>query len=610
MKTLFHHLIQTKRGNITLLFVLFAASFIFRFCMAFFFKHIASYPDELFYYQMAESFGKWNGWLVYNHSTGLQKILYSFIISPVFLFESREIQQLLIAFINTFCICSSIFPAYFIACRLLKNNFSILLILIVALLLPDLCFNITFMIENIFLPLSLWLFYFFMRLFESKNNIKIIHTFLLGAFCYICYLSKEITLFFILAFFAMIFVTYFFRINNKKTIWQIKDAFFIFAGFFICYVFFKLFLFQQHGNFYSAQISNIGNLPEEYYFQFIFFCLINYLLCALIAGGFFPFILPIVFWKSLNTQHQRLFIFIILLVFGTALTLSYSIYVREMDFYLPAPRSLLRYLCYLWIPLFCLFLAFLEYKLPKKNISFLFIAMLPAFLIFFIFKGSYGIFTVDSMMLHFIDARFPVEYIINFKILLIILVCVVALFFHQNQNKIILFLFTLMMLGFIFNNYKNITEMRPFYAVSENKKIEMLEIEKFIKNNSDKNFLIANNQWWYNLYQPLADTFLNYKNVYTTNIEYFLRMDDSDILVKDYNIPLLWLYSNDLNKTYQTDKIDFVILPKKIDIHFANNKKPKYFITIKNSQLLQKHELFEIYQMQNPQILPKIRVEF
>ena len=303
----------------------------------------------------------------------------------------------------------------------------------------------------------------------------------------------------------------------------------------------------------------------------------------------------------------------VLLVLGTALTLAYSVYVREMDFYLPAPRSLLRYLCYLWIPLLCLFLAFLEYNLPKKNVTLFVLSIIPALLIFFIFKGSYGIFAVDNMMLRFIDARFSIAYLLNFKIALILLCVFVAFLFHQHKNKVILFLFSLILIGSVFNNYKNITELREFYAVTENQKIEMAALEKFVKENQNKNFLIANNQWWYNTYQPLADTFLNYPNVYTTNLEYFIRMDDSPVLVKDYEIPLLWLYSNDLNKTYHLEKIDYVILPQKIDIQFADNQKPRYFVNVKNANLLspiiENAELFYIFQNQDPQMLPKIRVE-
>lgn len=609
MKTLLQNLIKTKRGNITLLFILFIISFIFRFCTALFFKHIASYPDELFYYQMAESFIEGRGWLVYNHSTAFQKILYSFIIAPAFLFESREMQQGIISFINSLLMCSAIFPSYFIARRVLNNQFSIFLIIILSLLLPDLCYNITFMTENLFLPLSLWLFYYFFVLIESPN-FKTHYAILLGIFCGVLYFCKEIALFFPLAFLAYIVIGYFLKLH-AEILGQLKNAMIIFLVCFITIYLIKILVFPNNdGNFYGGQLNFAGNIPPEYLLNFAIFSFFNFLICVLIAAGFFPFILPVVFWNNLNINHKKLFVYILLLVLGTALTLTYTVYIREMDFYLPAPRSLLRYLCYLWIPIFCLFLAFLEYQLPKKTISLLVIAILPAFLIFFIFKGSYGIFTVDSMMLRFVDARFSIEYILNFKIFLILLVCVVGLLFHKYKNQTILSLFVLMMLGFVFSNYKNITEMRPFYAVAENHKTEMLAIEKFIKENSDKNFLIANNQWWYNLYQPLADSFLNYKNVYTTNIEYFLRMDDSEILVKDYNIPLLWLYSNDLNKTYQIDKIDYVILPKKIDIQFANNEKPIYKIVVKNSKPLQSYELFEIYQMQNPQILPKIRVEF
>lgn len=93
---------------LTLLFFL---SVIIRFLLADYPKHVFV-PDELLYYQFAESLAQGRGLALYNLESNFQKFLYSLILILVFLFESRAIQQHVIAFINSFVISSAIFLAY------------------------------------------------------------------------------------------------------------------------------------------------------------------------------------------------------------------------------------------------------------------------------------------------------------------------------------------------------------------------------------------------------------------------------------------------------------------------------------------------------------------
>ena len=111
------------------LYFLFLISVILRFFLADYPKHIFV-PDESLYYQFAESLAQGRGLKLYGLESNFQKFLYSFILIPAFLFESREIQQNIITFINAFVISSVVFPAYFLAKLFLKEKRNILIIFI------------------------------------------------------------------------------------------------------------------------------------------------------------------------------------------------------------------------------------------------------------------------------------------------------------------------------------------------------------------------------------------------------------------------------------------------------------------------------------------------
>lgn len=603
---------STSNKNICFLFFLFLASFLFRFFIAFYFKHISAYPDELFFYHTAENLATQRGLMVYNYPTSFQKILYSFFLIPAFLFENRETQQILFNFINSFVVCSAIFPAYFIARFLLKNNYSILIITFLSVLLPDLSFNLTFLSENIFLPLSLWLFYLFLKLFENNHQFHPFYSLFLGFICFIAYSCKEIALFFPLAFLSSIFIFHFFKLNQNNLFYSLKNISLVFFTFLVFYFSLQNIFFSNINNFYSTQIAFAGIIPPEHFYSFMLFCFFNFILSILVVVFFFPFVLPFVFWRELNLIHKKCFIFIVILILGTALTLAYTIYVREMDFNLPAPRSLLRYVTYIWIPLLCILFAFLEYQLPQKKIKLMVYSFIPALLFFFIYKGSYSIVRVDNMMLSFLDARNTALYILNFKILFLILIFFICLFFHFFKTKIIYFIAFLLSLSFVYQNTINIIDLKNQNFVSKNYFLEMNKIENLIKRNPNKAFLVLNNQWWFNLEQGLADSFLNYPNVYTANLDYFLFFDN----INPKEIPVLWFVPNDSGKFYSFKKIDYIILPKNIKLKQINNNlnfnKNDYSIVIENSILLKNENqfLFNIYQLKNPHDFPKIHLEF
>ena len=218
-----------------LLLLLFVASFVIRFCAADFEKFIIFYPDELLYYQIAENIAHGNFLNIYNLPTAFQKILYSLCLAPAFFFESIESQSHSIAAINALLVSSIIFPMYFIGKLFFENKNKIIFICFLSILLSDLSYSVTFMSENLFLPLGAWVFYFFIKII-LENRLNILLSILSGILSYMLYLCKEVGILLLAAFCAYIVFAKILhlKINFKE---QIKNAFlfiFIFLSYVIC----------------------------------------------------------------------------------------------------------------------------------------------------------------------------------------------------------------------------------------------------------------------------------------------------------------------------------------------------------------------------------------
>ena len=69
----------------------------------------------------------------------------------------------------------------------------------VTAVLPTMSAASTFMSETVFLPLSLWQVYFFLRAMLAAPRARIGWCAAAGAFCYLLYLNKEVALYYLIA---------------------------------------------------------------------------------------------------------------------------------------------------------------------------------------------------------------------------------------------------------------------------------------------------------------------------------------------------------------------------------------------------------------------------
>lgn len=589
-----------QKRDFLIVFILFLIGFILRFYFADFLKHFVIYPDELRYYHLAENIAHFRGLLIYNTETNFQKILYPLFLSPAFLFENREIQQHIFAFINSFLVCSAIFPAFLIAKELLQKKSSIFIVCAILLILPDLNYSLTFMSENLYIPLSLWVFYAYLKFILNSHSQSLKFVLFLGVLSYALYLCKEIA-----AVFPLSFLLYLLFLKRENFF---KNATFLILGFFIPFFILNFTLFSGLSHSYSSHSANILSfeiLKQPGYVFFFFYAFLYFLMHVAIASGYFTLTIPFLFWQHLNKNAQKTIVFLLILIFTSALVITYTIYLKE-DFYEVAPRALLRYLSFIWIPLLSVFLSLLEKPLNKPSFRAILYFLIPAILIFIVYKGANA--NIHHTMLYFLDLKQPIV-ILNFKIAILIGSIIFALFFHQNKKIIAAIFLILFSATHFVSNIDVYSKFKGFYSIQKEHFKAIEQIEDLIKSNPQKNFVIGNTTWGDVKMQGLLDSFLNYPNVYTVHVGKLSDNPPSKALpFSEIKLPMLWHFFYDDERFYNTKHVDYYILPKNLT-HFLPYKGRKpVLIDIPNSTYENNNLLFHIYKNKTPAIYSPIHL--
>lgn len=568
-----------------------------RYLLAHFMKTLYVYNDELRYYQIAENIANGRGIRIYNGHVDYQKILYSIILAPAFLFKTRWSQQTAIALINSVIICSTVFPTVLICRQIKTSKKNTYLSCLLTLILPDMSYSMTFMSEVCFLPLSMWILYGCLYLLSSKISIKknIILSVFIGFLIYCLYLNKEIALVFPIAMILIIIeksIILFLRDKKQlKNLSALKENLIsisgILAGFIFLFLLFKTTLFSGMGNSYNQ--TSIGIIFEPGRFSFMIYGFFYYLINALFSVGLLPILIPLFYLKSLSKDNKQMYLLLLNLLVISAGVVAYTITVRE-DFNLEVPRAHMRYIGYLWIPFIIIFL-------NMRNITSLKISGIKYWgfigiitIIFYLYKGAYDGSTVDETVLkylcYFPKLKFPILIgsIIGFSIFI-------------KKQKLILTVFLLFFITIqLVNNTLAINIYKNNYSITNSELCDISSLETFIKTNEHEGFLIISDGRNDDI-DRIADTYFNYKNVYTSTINDLVNrtetsLNDSPIISK--------YYAGDIQKgAYNIDKINYIIirnnglgiLPEKKCVRLADYS----------------NKLFSTYKLTNPNYLPKVK---
>lgn len=310
-------------------------------------RELAVYSDELRYLDVARSLLQGRGLRVRNMPSDYQKILYPLCILPALLLRTTAAQITAIGWLNAVYMASAVFPAYALARAMRLNPRRTAFLVGVTAVLPTMSAAATFMSETVFLPLSLWQVYFFLRAMLAAPRARVGWCAAAGAFCYLLYLNKEVALYYLIAWVLVRGWVWW----HDKAGWRAELACnaALLGSFLACFVLAKVTLFRGLGNSYNQT----GWLTGERW-RFLPFALVCDALFTVLAFWVYPVLLPLCGLhrprRGSDARRTQLPLFLLLCLGIGVAVIAWSITVRE-DLHDPSPRQHMRYLEPLLIPL-------------------------------------------------------------------------------------------------------------------------------------------------------------------------------------------------------------------------------------------------------------------
>ena len=310
-------------------------------------RELAVYSDELRYLDVARSLLQGRGLRVRNMPSDYQKILYPLCILPALLLKTTAAQITAIGWLNAVYMASAVFPAYALARAMGINRRHTAFLVGVTAVLPTMSAASTFMSETVFLPLSLWQVYFFLRAMLAEPKARVGWCAAAGAFCYLLYLNKEVALYYLIAWVLVRGWVWW----HDKAGWRAELACnaALLGSFLACFVLAKVTLFRGLGNSYNQT----GWLTGEQW-RFLPFALVCDALFTVLAFWVYPVLLPLCGLhrprRGSDARRTQLPLFLLLCLGIGVAVIAWSITVRE-DLHDPSPRQHMRYLEPLLIPL-------------------------------------------------------------------------------------------------------------------------------------------------------------------------------------------------------------------------------------------------------------------
>lgn len=318
----------------------FLVNFIVRGVLSDFCKAIRVYNDELYYYGLARSL--YNGWgiTVRGIEVDFQKILYSLILAPTFAIESSVVQMRVIAWINSFLISLSVFPAYGIAKKLFHEKKYILISMVYWITMPTMVSPVYIMCESLFLPLALTFVYMVVVALEAESGEEAVgnkknHTARqmilhagMGVVLYLMFQIKTSSLYFLVAYFLVTVVHMLYHNMQKKDkLWCVARVAVMTMVFLALYYAVKIGLYQGGENAYIANAVTTIGIADRLQSMLIYFP--YNLVYMILAFGVIPVLMPLGIWKKLSVKEKEMQLFLYGCILVACAAITYLISSKE-----------------------------------------------------------------------------------------------------------------------------------------------------------------------------------------------------------------------------------------------------------------------------------------
>ena len=346
--------------------VIYILGVIIHFCCADFNKVMRIYPDELYYYKIANSLYSGDGLSVRGIGTDFTKIAYALVLAPFFGIHNSFLRIRVIGFVNSMIMMASVFPVWGITKEIGLEKKNQYLLLFLTILWPDTMLTMTFMSEVLYWPLF-FIFTYLWIVNEKKQKVSI--AVVMGITCYVGYLCKEIFLAVLLAHLIceigchLFFFLQSYKRKREGLYASIRldqkcfkiDTVFV-SVFLICHLLMTVTIFSGVEKLYKLNLSVIF---EPYCFGYILYGFLYYLAALLITSLFLPFIYPAININKMGRKSRKLYCYIIAFFLILTGIIAITITVRE-DLGKITPRIHLRYFGPAFIVLLTTFFSCIE----------------------------------------------------------------------------------------------------------------------------------------------------------------------------------------------------------------------------------------------------------
>lgn len=423
--------------------------------------------DEELYVALAKSF-HYNGRFEYGSQLlDYSCVLYSMLISLAYYFYSPATILFCMRMIGVIVMCSSIFPIYFLAKDVLKDDKKAFTLSAFLSIMPYMFDSAYLMQEVLSYPLFMWTLYFLYKTYEEKNRRKKVFLILAAIFSVLCVFTKTY-MFFIpitLNLCIMYYVVKGKRIKEYITSTAIYDGVYLmlFAGMYFWV--FAINGFEQGSNHYSSQISRLfpiglntiifGAIGCGIYFTFL-----------VINTGFLP--ISTVFAKWHHEKQKSWFInFVVISIVFLVLEIVFMIVLTEEGTGTLPHKFLFRYFQIFVPPILILFI---KYKEESKLISSLryILAMeatLGIALVYFILmQGKTRQAIIDGHLFLFLEnaARYIVPYADVIAMILLMSILAVVYLWSRKKNENVQTILRAVVVGMMFFWIVEVIQL-PYY---------------------------------------------------------------------------------------------------------------------------------------------------
>ena len=459
------------KNDKVLMVVFFLGTFVLLCGLSYFPKCMVVYTDELRYLHIADGLFNYGHLMIRGTNAIFNKVMYPIALFPVAVFSGTEYFTQAVAVVNSFYM--AFVPALAIVLARISSLSwkKTIFIAVLAVAFPDMLYTMTFMSENIYIPMGIAAIILVWKVLETREKKKFFAlSVALGVVFYLLYLNKEIGVVLPLAYLIM-GVYMHLRGDGKELPWQ--GLALTIGTFCVLFLAIKSIFFSGLGSSYASQVFFYKASMTE---SAVYFCkvFLIHLSRTILAFLVFPVVLPLAYWHALDKSVRYRYIFLTLCLLISLAVVSYTVTLFE-DYPSLAPREHLRYVSYLFLPYVALSLQALALGQEKMKYSLLAVSVgviLATQL--FLEKFNSGSH-VDQMMLKYMSNE------IRYWLIIAALAFVAGLFYRHGR-KAVACLAVLMLSVSLVNQIKIQKDFRSIYQVSSE---EMKACSNMLKDMED-----------------------------------------------------------------------------------------------------------------------------